>query len=325
MFSSRASRKRGPGRTGIHQLPPFLDSEEALETLGRLLVEFDDFRAKLPMGNPGGRVRDHAQARRLLDDVMKTARDVLDIDETRIPPPEVVLSHILHSLRNKTTVLAFIYVPVAVLFLAYTFGVSESGPALWLARGAACFLLAAPFLIVRRTRIYAEHLGGYARNRGHGPAIVIEQLPEVQFQSYLSYGYACHIYYYLAKDEDRKELREGWARLVQWKIAQELYRRDGKSAHLAYPLDQILGELKFVYTLVSKGLGRSNPARIRSIRTMYIRNPVVRLLTGWPGFIAMSLVEHGIGAAVYFLSDRHTAVLRPLPAGVLDKDAGAST
>jgi len=321
----RASRERGSGRTFIHQLPRFLDSKETLETLGRLLVEFDDCRAKLPSGNPGERVRDQRQARRLLDDVMTVTREVLGIDEKRIPVPEVELSRILHSLKKKTLVLALLYVPVGGLFLVYTFAASESDPGLWLARGAACFLLAAPFLIVRRTRIHVEHLGGYARNREHRHAIVIEQLPSVQFQSYLSYGYACHLYYYLAKDADRKELREGWARLLQWKVAQALYRRDGNTAHLAYPLDQIIGELKFVHSLLSKVMGRSIPARIRSIRTMYIRNPIVRLLTGWPGFIATRLVEHGIGTTVYFLSDRRAPVLRPLTEGIFDEDGSTST
>ena len=122
--------------------------------------------------------------------------------------------------------------------------------------------------------------------------------------------------------DSRKEdwMREGWARLLQWQVMQHLYHHENNGVYLYHVLVQIIGELKFACELISRVVHQRLPRQVRSISTIYQRNPVLRLLTGTPGFSTTRLIDHALGTAVYFLEAqrlgvRKTLLQRPLEKG----------
>jgi len=136
--------------------------------------------------------------------------------------------------------------------------------------------------------------------KGEGE-IIIDQLPSIQFQSYLVHEYAHHIYA-LQREQRERWVREGWARLVQWQVSNDLNRLEENPAYLYHALVQIIGELKFACQIIASALGTRLPAKVRGIRTIYHRNPLFTLLTGTPATKTIPLIDHAIGTASHFLA-----------------------
>jgi hypothetical protein len=146
-----------------------------------------------------------------------------------------------------------------------------------------------------------EHHCGYVRNSEGKAVIVIDQLPTAQFLSYLVHEYGHHLCFELDHTAKEDWMREGWARLLQWQVMQRLYRQENNPAYIYHVLVQIIGELKFACELISRVHHRRLPREARMIKTMYQRNPLLRLLTGTAGFNPARLIDHAVGTAVFFL------------------------
>jgi hypothetical protein len=82
---------------------------------------------------------------------------------------------------------------------------------------------------------------------------------------------------------------------------QRLYRQENNPAYIYHVLVQIIGELKFACELISRVHHRRLPREARMIKTMYQRNPLLRLLAGTAGFNPARLIDHAVGTAVFFL------------------------
>jgi len=82
-----------------------------------------------------------------------------------------------------------------------------------------------------------------------------------------------------------------------------LFGREENPAYLYHALDQIIGELKFACELISLVRKQRLPLRVRKIHTMYHRNPVLRLVTGTPGFRMEQLTDHAVGTACFLVAE----------------------
>lgn len=289
----------------LQVLPQSLISSEALKDLIALLLEKEKLRRTLKVRNFGLRVTDANEAERLFGRVALVTRKVLDIDAGDLPDPKLVLTRRLGQLPRQTLKLYLFFLPVCLFLLYCTLYESDGGAALWAVRVAILFLLVFPLLFHRRIRLNIEHECGYIRNMEGLSTIIIDQLPAIQFQSYMSHEYAHHIYFQHFDRKSEKWIREGWARLVQWQVAQHLYRLEGNPAYLYHVLVQTIGELKFACQMVSIVLHQRLPRQVRRIRTIYHSNPLFKLLTGTPGFNLTSLIDHAVGTACYFLAEQH--------------------
>ena len=285
----------------MQALPKSLTTTETLQRLIQLLLEKKTLLRGLRVGNAGSRVTETDQATMLLDRVMQVTRSALDLDEFPPRDPKVKLSRRLNRLPRQVVSLYGLLLPVGLLFLYLTLHESETSEALWIVRGAIFSLFVLPLLFYRRARINIEHECGYVRDSKGRSVIVIDQLRTVQFQSYLAHEYGHHLYFELDIAQKEEWMREGWARLLQWQVMLRLYQDENNPAYLYHVLLQIIGELKFACELISRIVHHRLPRQVRFMRTIYQRNPVLRLLTGTPGFDPTRLIEHAVGTAVFFL------------------------
>ena len=282
-------------------LPKSLATTKNLQRLIKLLLEKEKLLRSLQLGDFGPRVTEEGEAQPLFDRVIQVARSTLALDELPQRHPSLRLTRRLSRLLRQLLLFYLLLSPFSLLFLYLTLKESEASPALWVTRGAIFALFVIPLLFYRRARINIEHECGYVRDSKGRSVIVIDQLRSVQFQSYLAHEYGHHLY--LEKWESGAEawVREGWARLLQWQVMQQLCRQEENSAYLYHSLVQIIGELKFACERISRALRKRLPFRVWFLRTIYQRNPLVRLLTGTPGFSTARLIDHAVGTAVYFL------------------------
>lgn len=285
----------------IQILPEFLTTTEALEKLLQLLLEKETLRRSLHLGEFGPRVTEEEAAQPLLDRVIQVTRSTLVLDELPLTVPGLRLTRRLSRLPRQIFLLYLLLSPVGMLLLYLTLKQSEASAALWIARGAIFTLFTLPLLFYRRARINIEHECGYVRDSEGRSVIVIDQLRTVQFQSYLAHEYAHHLYLERCESGNEEWVREGWARLVQWQVVQQLCRQEENTAYLYHSLVQIIGELKFACELITRVLHKRVPLQVRFIRTIYRKNPLIRLMTGTPGFSTTRLIDHAVGTAVYFL------------------------
>jgi hypothetical protein len=285
----------------IQIIPGSLTTEKALQRLIRLLLDKENLRHRLPPGNFGPRVSQEEEAQPLLDRVIQVTRGTLALDELPKTVPSIRFTRRLSRLPRQTLLLYLLLSPAGLLFLYLTPTESQASAALWIARGAIFSLFVIPLLFYRRARINIEHECGYVRDSRGESIIVIDQLRTVQFQSYLAHEYGHHLYLDRWESGNEEWLREGWARLVQWQVVQQLCRQEENPAYLYHSLAQIIGELKFACEIISRALHQRLPFRVRLIRTIYQRNPLWRLLTGTPGFNPVRLIDHAVGTAVFFL------------------------
>jgi hypothetical protein len=282
-------------------LPKSLTKRETLKRLIQLLLEKEKLRRSLQLGDFGARVTEEEEAQTLLDLVMQVTRSTLALDELPQTVPRLRLTRRLSRLPRQTLLLYLLLLPFGLLFLYLTLKESEGSAALWVARGAIFTLFALPVLFYRRARINIEHECGYVRDSKGRSVIVIDQLRSVQFQSYLAHEYGHHLYLERWQSGNEEWVREGWARLLQWQVVQQLCRQEENPAYLYHSLVQIIGELKFACEIISRALHKRLPFRVCLIRTIYQRNPLLRLIAGTPGFSTTRLIDHAVGTAAYFL------------------------
>lgn len=285
----------------IQVLPESLTTTGSLQRLIRLLLEKEKLRRRLPPGNFGPRVTREEEAQALLDRVIEVSRRTLALAEHPQTVPSLRLSRRLSQLPRQIVILYLLFAPVGLFFLYLILKESEGSGALWIARGAIIALFVIPLLLYRRARINIEHQCGYVRDSDGKAVIVIDQLRTVQFQSYLAHEYGHHLYLERWESGNEEWVREGWARLLQWQVVQQLCRQEENPTYLHHSLVQIIGELKFACEIISRALHKRVPFRVWHIRTIYQRNPLLRLLTGTPGFNPARLIEHAVGTAVFFL------------------------
>lgn len=286
----------------LEALPPHLVRESTLEQLISMLQDKEGLRERVSPEGFGPRVTDAVEAQRLLHKVASVSQEVLDLPFTWVSEPKLVLTQRLSQLPQQTLNLYALFLPITLPFLYVAFSQQATGAALWLVRGAALFLLAAPLLMYRRSRINIEHQCGYVRNWKGEAAIVVDQLPAIQFQSYVAHEYAHHVFYEHFGRNENGYVKEGWSRLVQWQVVRRLSRRENNPAYLTHALTQITSELKFACEVISMARGQRLPRQVRRIPTLYHRNPLRRAFTGMPGFNPLRLLDQAVGTASCLLA-----------------------
>ena len=286
----------------IRFLPEFLSTAEALQGLIQLLLEKEKLRRSLKARDFGPRITDPEQARLLLARVIRETLTALNLREHTQRVPRLVHTTRISRLPRQIVILYLMFLPITLWLLYLSLSQPGGSPALWMVRGAAFTLLAIPLLVYRRARLNIEHGCGYVRDSEGQGVIVIDQLPLIQFQSYLAHEYAHHLYCERFGAHNEEWLREGWARLVQWQMMQHFCRLENDPAYLYHALLQIIGELKFACQLISKKLRKRLPREVKRIPSIYRLNPLLRLLTGTPGFSTIRLLEHAVGTARFFLA-----------------------
>jgi hypothetical protein len=285
----------------LRVLPEYLTTETALDGIIQLLLEKETLRRSLKMRDFGPRVTETHQAQLLLTRVIDATHKAMDLNEIPHAAPRLVLTQRLTQLPRKIIGLFCLLLPVSLFLFYLSLGQPEDNGALWMVRVALVLLMTTPLLLYRRARLNIEHECGYVRDSQGAAAIVVDQLPTIQFQSYLAHEYAHHLYFERFGARDEEWMREGWARLLQWQVMNYLCRVEDNAGYLHHALIQIIGELKFACELISRVLRRKVPWRVRLIRSPYQRNPLMRLLTGTPGFDVDRLIGHAVGTAVCFL------------------------
>ena len=288
----------------LEQLPELLTRPDGVERISRLLLEKEHLRRGLQEVHPGRRVSDDEEARRLLHGVIEVFRDALNLEDPSGCLPKVALSRKLSKLPRALFSMYAVLFPVALGCFIATFLIDSSGAALWVVRGVILLMLAIPLPAGRRVRLNIEHNCRYVRTKDRRAIIAIDQLPTVQFQSFLAHEYAHHLFYQRFGAETAPWIREGWARLVQWRYALFMHKQDNNPAHLAYALEQIIGELKYCCQLLCYFRGEKVPASVKKVRTMYHRNPFYRLVMGTPGFRMEQLVDHALGTGCFFRAEQ---------------------
>jgi len=288
----------------VTALPPFLRHVEILEDLTGLLVETHRLHQTLKIKAFGPRVTDSEEAHRLLARVVKSFLRMLALDGLEESMPDLILTRRLGDLNRHTARAYLFFLPLVLIFVGLGVTQAWRGFPLHLLVGSSLFLLALPILVRRRTRIHIEHQCGYGGDGGARGVIVIDQLPSIQFQSYLAHEYAHHVHSLIREKPGEAWMREGWARLVQWKISWDLYRQEGDPAYLHHALVQIIGELKFACELIAAALERKLPGKVRRIPTIYHTNPLFNLLTGTPSTSYGGLLVHAVGTAAYLLAEK---------------------
>jgi len=285
-------------------LPKALLSYDVLDDLCELIREKEKCRVFLQEGNYGSAVADENEAQLLLSKIIRVTGEVLQRDIVDIPEPRIILTRRMSTLPRQTMRLYIIFVPLVLFFLYLTLQYKDAGIDVWFIRIVIFFLLVFPLIFRKRMRLNIEHDVEYIKCGNGGTTITIDQLPSTQFQSFLAHEYAHHLYYHYFGDASERWIKEGWARLVQWKVVQHLCREEKNPAYLFHVLNQIIGELKFVCSLICRIFGMSVPSHVRRIRTMYQGTLLLNFFTGNPGFDPNSLMQHGVGTASYFLAER---------------------
>ena len=250
----------------------------------------------------GPRITDPIEAHRLKAKIKDVAGSVLCTDIHRCTDPELILKDELIRLPKVVPRMYLLFLPPVFALLLYILLKRPLDAAAAFVFGTSTLLLAVPFLIYRRTKIHLEHSCRYIRHGASSSVIAMDALPSIQFQSYLAHEYGHHLYFELGGPLEEAWVREGWARSVQWQTMQRLYHAEGDAAYLYHVLVQIVGELKAACQMMSTALHTRTPPAVRRIRTLYQVNPIVRFITGTPGFDPMGLLEHAIGTSAYFLA-----------------------
>jgi hypothetical protein len=294
-------------------LPRSLISIKSLNELIEILLEKDGLRKSLNRMDFGKPVTTEEDADNILRKIALITRRVLEIDCVEIPEPKIVLTRRLSQLSHLTARLYLLFLPLCLfLFFLTVPHHANGGFAVWTVWLAILFLLFFPFIYRRRVRLNIEHECGYRKNAEHRPIITIDQLPSIQFQSYLSHEYAHHLYYHYFGTESDEWVREGWARFVQWQVVQHLCREEKNPAYTFHVVAQIIGELKFACSLISMVMRIRLPSHVRKIRSIYQGNTLINFFAGSPGYNIDSLIVHAAGTAVFFLAERQIGSYKTL-------------
>ena len=288
-----------------YSVPEYLLSHERLDALMALLLEKEQTLSSLKAEDFGPRVTDAGMAKHLLSRISGCTRNVLGLSGLEVVEPELTLRHNLSRLPTQTLKSYLFFVLLcSVLALAAASQEFRTGyipPIIIVALGQ---LLLIPMLVHRRTRLHLEHQCQYVRTGKGKGTILVEELHSVPFQSYLAHEYGHHLLSSLSVEPKEPWVKEGWARLVQWRVVNQLAEEEGNPAFLHHALFQIVSELKFVCTLIAGFHNRRLPRKILRIRTLYHFNPLYNLITGTPSVHTGKLLAHALGTAVFFLECR---------------------
>lgn len=286
-------------------IPEYLLSEQKLDALIDLLLEKGKHRRNLHVKGFGERITDLEKAHSLFDRVIDRTCNILDMEACQEPRPKLVLTHQLSALPRQTLKSYLFFVPIAVVLVFVSLQLSLKASILFVIFFMIMVLLAIPLLVSRRTRLHIEHRCGYMRNMKGDSAIIMDELPAIQFQSYLAHEYAHHLHFSLGRPAEEPWEREGWARFVQWLVVQDLACLTGDPAYLYHALQQIVSEMKFACRIMAAAHHQRLPRKVRRIRTLYHGNPLFNLVTGSPGFSTAKLWHNAIGTAAYFLAGQN--------------------
>ncbi|RJR32228.1 MAG: hypothetical protein C4576_30920 [Desulfobacteraceae bacterium] len=284
--------------------------------LEELLLEKERALGLINAKDFGPRVTDTETARQFLSRVSVCTRDILGLSAPDRPDPEIVLRHNLSRLPRQTMKSYFFFSTLCLILGAATISQDFRLPYNLILFSALGVLLVIPMLVHRRTRLHLEHQCHYARTVDGEGAIVVDELHSIQLQSYIAHEYGHHLISSLRDPPKEAWIREGWSRLLQWRVVSMLARVEGDPAFLHHALFQIVSELKFVCMLVAHLQNRKLPSKIRRIPTLYHFNPLYNLITGTPGVHNGRLLVHALGTAVFFLESRERgidAVLSDMP------------
>lgn len=293
-------------------LPRSLVSFDILDDLVAALMEKEKFRHTLKISGFENGVADEKDAQYLLQKIARITHEILDINDNEIREPKIILTNRLGKLSRQTVQMYLIFFPLCLFFLYMTFQHSDSGIDIWLIRMVILFLLMFPLIFRRRIRLNIEHDVRYVKYGDGLTTIAIDRLPAIQFQSYLAHEYAHHIYYHYYGEKGERWVREGWSRLVQWKVTQKLASDENNPAYLYHVLVQMISEMKFACHLLCLVFGRSLPPQVRWIRTLHQSNSLFNFLTGNPGYDVDSLMDHSVGTAFFFMAERHMGLKKTL-------------
>ncbi|MBW1980268.1 MAG: hypothetical protein JRJ12_03525 [Deltaproteobacteria bacterium] len=304
-------------------LPEDFFAEEFLQELLELLLRKATALDQLTARDFGPRILRQQEAEALLAEAMEICHELLHWQPAQTVKPRLVLTRRLSRLWGRTMILFLLFVPLSMLLFFLTARVADSSSAYWLVRGAIFFLLAVPLLIHKRTRINIEHQCGYVRDARGRSAIVIDQLPRVQLQSYLAHEYAHHLYADRQASESLVWRRHGWARLLQWQAVKQLAARYQNPAFHYHALEQVVAELKFACELILRSRQRKMPRPLQRVPTLYQANPLRRLLTGVPGYNTSRLIEHAVGTANVFVRAKQSGFASVLNEELLQSTSSA--
>jgi hypothetical protein len=174
--------------------PRFLLTFDHLHALIQILLEKEKLRRSIRTDRFGAPVAGQEEAQALLGKISICAREVLPSDMDYESLPTVVLTHELSRLTRQTRRSCLYFFPVSFFFMVLGMSLDLPSTPMFVMIGASLCLLAIPFLVHRRTRIYLEHHRAYGNNHRGEPVILMEQLPTIRFQSYLAHEYAHHLY-----------------------------------------------------------------------------------------------------------------------------------
>jgi hypothetical protein len=284
--------------------PEYLLSNEGQDALMALLLEKDQDLRALKARDFGLRVTDGETAQHFLSKVSESTRKVLDLQDVRLPEPELILRHNLSRLPKQTLKAYLYFVPLCLLLAMAAAAQGFGTPLTLIVFSVLGLLLVIPVLVHRRNRLHLEHGCHYVRTGDGKGTIVVDELHSLPFQSYLAHEYAHHLLLCLNGETKDPRIKEGWARLVQWRVVSDFSEKEGNPAFLYHTLFQIVSELKFLCSLLARFRHKKLPRKIRRIRSMYHFNPLYRLVTGTPGVHMGKLVEHAVGTALFFLESR---------------------
>ena len=281
-----------------------LVSTERLEMLIKLLLEKETLKRNIRVKDFGPRVITLDEAQSIFEKIIRCTWEVLDVEKINYQNPKLMLTNRLSRLPRETLKSYLFFIPLSLILSYFAIIQSFESPIIYIVYGAILTLLIIPLIIYRRTSLHLQHQCSYERTDRGEATIIIEQLPLIQFHSYLAHEYAHHVYFFLGIQTGETQTREGWARFVQWLVMNHLYNLEGNSAYLYHALLQIIGELKFACQFIAMSLQKKLPRKVRRIPTMYQPNPLYNLLTGTPGFSEFNLLKHAIGTASYFLAQQ---------------------
>jgi len=296
------AKKRSPDRPEAI-LPKALTMVDGFYELIEVLLDTDRMRRSASPGGFGPAVETDEKAAACLDRVSAVMEDLLG--EPFLPgrKPRLVLLRDLRRLRFLTLRLYGVFIPLCLFFFYMTLDHSGTDPAVWFIRAVLVFLLLFPLIYRRRLRLNLEHRCHYRHVDGGEACIFMEELKEAPFHSYLAHEYAHHVYGTLfGHRQGDRWFREGWCRLIQWKVCERLAREEANPAFLHHVLLQVTGELKFALTLMGHALRLRLPRRAKEVKSIFRINSLVSFFTGNPGYDVKSLLNHALGTAFFALA-----------------------
>ncbi|HPQ60812.1 MAG TPA: hypothetical protein PLR43_04760 [Syntrophales bacterium] len=296
------SKKRSPGsRAAI--LPKALTTVDGFYELIEVLLDTDRGARFVPREGFGPAVQTDDKAAACLDRVSAVVEDLLGKPSLPEKRPRLVLLRDLRSLRFLTLRLYVVFIPLCLFFFYMTLDHSGADPAVWFVRAVLLFLLLFPLIYRRRLRLNLEHRCHYRHVDGGEACIFMEELKEAPFHSYLAHEYAHHVYGTLfGHGQGDRWFREGWCRLIQWKVCDRLALEEANHAFLHHVLLQVTGELKFALTVMGHALRLRLPGRAKRVKNIFRINSLVSFFTGNPGYDVKSLLNHALGTAFFALA-----------------------